>query len=78
MLEEKTVFSYLTYQTISVQPKIASCDGNKEATAITAVCSVAADISSCEKYIVLCTSDTQLSLWETDNLSVIRNLMNLI
>jgi hypothetical protein len=45
--------------------KIASCDGEKEATAIIEAHIVAADISSCEKYIVLCTSDKHLSLWET-------------
>jgi hypothetical protein len=34
---------------------------------------VAADISRHEKYIVFCTRDKHLGLWETDNLSVISN-----
>lgn len=51
----------------------ANCDGVKESTASTEVHIVAADISSCEKYIVLCTSDKHMSLWNADNLSLISN-----
>lgn len=67
-------FQLLDISNISTcSTKIANCNGDKEATAITEAHIVAADISSCEKYIVLCTSDKHLSLWETDNLSVISN-----
>ncbi|KDR13295.1 tRNA (guanine-N(7)-)-methyltransferase non-catalytic subunit WDR4 [Zootermopsis nevadensis] len=51
----------------------ANCDGVKEGTASAEVHIVAADISSCEKYVALCTSDKHLSLWKTDNLSLISN-----
>jgi tRNA (guanine-N(7)-)-methyltransferase subunit TRM82 len=51
----------------------AKCDRVKEGAAATEVYIVTADISSCEKYVVLCTSDKHLSLWKTDNLSCISN-----
>lgn len=53
--------------------RTGNCDTDKEATSATEAHIVAADISSCEKYICLCTSDKLLSLWETNNLSVISN-----
>ncbi|GFG28999.1 hypothetical protein Cfor_00653 [Coptotermes formosanus] len=53
--------------------RTGNCDADTEATSATEVHIVAADISSCEKYICLCTSDKLLSLWETDNLSIISN-----
>lgn len=51
--------------------RTGNCDADKEATSVTEAHVVAADISSCEKYICLCTSDKLLSLWETNNLSLI-------
>lgn len=48
-----------------------NCDGVKEGSASTEVHIVAADFSSCEKYVALCTSDKRLTLWKTDNLSLI-------
>lgn len=51
--------------------RTGNCDTDKDATSATEAHVVAADISSCEKYICLCTSDKLLSLWETNNLSVI-------
>ena len=53
--------------------RTGNCDTDKDATSATEAHVVAADISSCEKYICLCTSDKLLSLWETYNLSVISN-----
>jgi tRNA (guanine-N(7)-)-methyltransferase subunit TRM82 len=51
-------------------------DADKKVTSGTEVYVVAADISSCEKYICICTSDKLLSLWETKNLSVISHRMS--
>jgi len=51
--------------------KIANCD--KEAATATEAHVVAADISSCGKYVVICVSDKRVILWETDNMSVISN-----
>jgi FOG: WD40 repeat len=51
--------------------RTGNCDTDKEATSATEAHVVTADISSCEKYICLCTSDKLLSLWETNNLSLI-------
>lgn len=71
---EETCFQLLDISNISkCSTKTANCDRDKEAAAINEAHVVAADISSCEKYVVLCTSDKHLSLWETDNLSVISN-----
>lgn len=53
--------------------RTGNCDTDKDATSAIDAHVVAADISSCEKYICLCTSDKLLSLWETNNLSVISN-----